>query len=256
MSLLGPPARGAICLLVVSSSIVVLSTAGGLGSDATSRSAAAYLSVDDDYGEEDESGDSSFSFPDPETSSASTGLVFGFYDDKCPDAEEMVSSMVRKLYHADPNVAAALVRLFFHDCFIHVRTSVLAAACLVSVNSMSTIERAGLRRLGAAGPRRRPEIGARRRPEPVASRPGRRRGHQTGSGEGVPRDRLLRGHPGAGRAGQPRAGGRAYLPSAHGPPRQRPELLLRRGRRWHPAAERHLRHDARRVRAPRAVHGA
>nr|ACF85842.1 unknown [Zea mays]ACF88328.1 unknown [Zea mays] len=31
----------------------------------------------------------------------------------------MVSSMVRKLYHADPNVAAALVRLFFHDCFIH-----------------------------------------------------------------------------------------------------------------------------------------
>nr|ACF86396.1 unknown [Zea mays] len=234
MSLLGPPARGAICLLVVSSSIVVLSTAGGLGSDATSRSAAAYLSVDDDYGEEDESGDSSFSFPDPETSSASTGLVFGFYDDKCPDAEEMVSSMVRKLYHADPNVAAALVRLFFHDCFIHVR----------------------LRRLGAAGPRRRPEIGARRRPEPVASRPGRRRGHQTGSGEGVPRDRLLRGHPGAGRAGQPRAGGRAYLPSAHGPPRQRPELLLRRGRRWHPAAERHLRHDARRVRAPRAVHGA
>uniref|UniRef100_A0A804MIQ2 Peroxidase n=1 Tax=Zea mays TaxID=4577 RepID=A0A804MIQ2_MAIZE len=119
MSLLGPPARGAICLLVVSSSIVVLSTAGGLGSDATSRSAAAYLSVDDDYGEEDESGDSSFSFPDPETSSASTGLVFGFYDDKCPDAEEMVSSMVRKLYHADPNVAAALVRLFFHDCFIH-----------------------------------------------------------------------------------------------------------------------------------------
>ncbi|XP_066346937.1 peroxidase 57-like isoform X2 [Miscanthus floridulus] len=111
---LGPVARGAICLLAAS--IIVISTVN-LRCDG-SRSADD-LSLDD-YGEDD-NGDSSSSFTfRPETSSP--GLVFfGFYDDKYPDAEEIISSTVRKLYHADPNVAAALVRLFFHDCFIHVR---------------------------------------------------------------------------------------------------------------------------------------
>ncbi|XP_066346974.1 peroxidase 57-like isoform X2 [Miscanthus floridulus] len=109
---LGPVARGAICLLAAS--IIVISTVN-LRCDG-SRSADD-LSLDD-YGEDD-NGDSSSSFTfRPETSSP--GLVFfGFYDDKYPDAEEIISSTVRKLYHADPNVAAALVRLFFHDCFIH-----------------------------------------------------------------------------------------------------------------------------------------
>jgi peroxidase len=104
---------------LLAASIVVLTTVG-LRSDAT-RSAAD-LSLDDDYGEEEDGGgdsSSSFSFTFPETSSP--GLVFGFYDETCPNAEEIVSSTVRTLYHADPNVAAALVRLFFHDCFIHVR---------------------------------------------------------------------------------------------------------------------------------------
>ncbi|KAF8677930.1 hypothetical protein HU200_046285 [Digitaria exilis] len=110
--MLGPLARRAICLLAVS---IVLHTVDLL-SDASSRSAAV-LSLDD-Y-EEDSGGNdsSSFSFTFPET--PPRGLVFGFYDETCPDAEELVSSTVRKLYHADPNVAAALVRLFFHDCFIH-----------------------------------------------------------------------------------------------------------------------------------------
>jgi peroxidase len=110
--MLGP--GGAICLLAAS---VVLCTAG-LRSDA-SRSAAA-ISFDDD---EDGGGDlsSSFSFTFPDT--GARGLAFGFYDEACPDAEEIVSSTVQRLYHADPNVAAALVRLFFHDCFIHVRSS-------------------------------------------------------------------------------------------------------------------------------------
>jgi hypothetical protein len=112
--------------------------------------------------------------------------------------------------------------------------------------------RAGLRRLGAPGPRRRPQVGAGRRPEPVAARLQRHRGDQADGGGGVPRDRLLCGHPGPRRAGQPRPGRRAYLPGAHRPPRQRRELLLRSGgRREHPGPERHLRHDARRVRAPR-----
>ena len=112
---LGPVARGAICLLAAS--IIVISTVN-LHCDG-SRSADD-LSLDD-YGEDDNGDSSSFSFTfRPEMSSP--GLVFGFYDDKCPDDEEIISSTVRKLYHADPNVAAALVRLFFHDCFVQVRT--------------------------------------------------------------------------------------------------------------------------------------
>ncbi|CAD6261397.1 unnamed protein product [Miscanthus lutarioriparius] len=109
---LGPVARGAICLLAAS--IIVISTVN-LCCDG-SRSADD-LSLDD-YGEDDNGDSSSFSFTF-RTETSSPGLVFGFYDDKCPDAEEIISSTVRKLYHADPNVAAALVRLFFHDCFIH-----------------------------------------------------------------------------------------------------------------------------------------
>uniref|UniRef100_J3L3F3 Peroxidase n=2 Tax=Oryza brachyantha TaxID=4533 RepID=J3L3F3_ORYBR len=61
-------------------------------------------------------GSSSFSFT-PQMQPR--GLVFGFYDETCPDAEAIVASTVRELYLADPNAAAAFVRLFFHDCFIH-----------------------------------------------------------------------------------------------------------------------------------------
>jgi hypothetical protein len=115
--MLGPLARGALFFLAVS---IVLCT-GVLRSDATRSAAVVSL---DDY-EEDSGGDSpSFSFTFPET--RPRGLVFGFYDETCPDAEEIVSSTVRRLYHADSNVAAALVRLFFHDCFIHVRPNKLA----------------------------------------------------------------------------------------------------------------------------------
>ncbi|CAO2183082.1 unnamed protein product [Urochloa humidicola] len=106
--MLGPLARGALCFLAVS---IVLCAVDLRRSDAT-------VSLDD-Y-EDDSGGDddpSFFSFTFPET--RPRGLVFGFYDETCPDAEDLVSSTVRRLYHADPNVAAALVRLFFHDCFIH-----------------------------------------------------------------------------------------------------------------------------------------
>ncbi|OEL38085.1 putative Peroxidase 48 [Dichanthelium oligosanthes] len=121
--MLGPLARGAIFLLAIS---IVLCTVDDLRSDATTS--AAVLSLDD-YEEDTGDDSSSFSFTFPET--RPRGLVFGFYDETCPDAEELVSSTVRKLYHADPNVAAALVRLFFHDCFIHVRTNKLRARLLI-----------------------------------------------------------------------------------------------------------------------------
>jgi peroxidase len=76
---------------------------------------------DDEDGGRDSDGSSSFSFSSPQATPDE--LVFGFYDGSCPDAEAIVASTVRELFAADSNVAAALVRLFFHDCFVHVRTN-------------------------------------------------------------------------------------------------------------------------------------
>ncbi|EMS47249.1 Putative Peroxidase 48 [Triticum urartu] len=108
------PLWGAICLLAVS---LVLCT-DKLCTDA--RPSAYALLVDDDDDEEDGGdGSSSFSFSSPQATPDE--LAFGFYDGTCPNAEAVVASTVRELFAGDPNVAAALVRLFFHDCFVHVR---------------------------------------------------------------------------------------------------------------------------------------
>ncbi|XP_073035618.1 peroxidase 60-like [Primulina eburnea] len=48
-------------------------------------------------------------------------LQVGFYDGKCADVdvEAAVGAVVASFYDSDPTVAAALLRLQFHDCFIH-----------------------------------------------------------------------------------------------------------------------------------------
>ncbi|XAR49419.1 Peroxidase [Bertholletia excelsa] len=45
-------------------------------------------------------------------------LRVGFYADKCPDAEPIVSSVVHDSFLSDPNIAPVLLRLHFHDCFV------------------------------------------------------------------------------------------------------------------------------------------
>ena len=112
------PAWGAICLLAV---LLILCTAN-LSTHA-GRSSYHPLDDDDDYEEDGGGGEgsSSFSFSSPQATPGE--LAFGFYDRTCPDAEGIVASTVRELFAADSNVAAALVRLFFHDCFVHVRTN-------------------------------------------------------------------------------------------------------------------------------------
>ncbi|KAJ4821653.1 Peroxidase [Rhynchospora pubera] len=41
-----------------------------------------------------------------------------FYDHTCPQAPAIVKSIVEKAYAKDPRMAASLLRLHFHDCFV------------------------------------------------------------------------------------------------------------------------------------------
>ncbi|CAN6243133.1 unnamed protein product [Urochloa humidicola] len=45
-------------------------------------------------------------------------LRMGFYDQSCPGVEKMVAAFVQEHVRRVPTVAAALLRLHFHDCFV------------------------------------------------------------------------------------------------------------------------------------------
>lgn len=45
-------------------------------------------------------------------------LQRGFYSSSCPDAESIVSQVVKEGTDSDPTLPAALLRLHFHDCFV------------------------------------------------------------------------------------------------------------------------------------------
>ena len=52
--------------------------------------------------------------------SAASGLYPGFYDKSCPSVFEIVKSGVESAVQKDPRMAASLLRLHFHDCFVNV----------------------------------------------------------------------------------------------------------------------------------------
>ncbi|KAK4423866.1 Peroxidase 39 [Sesamum alatum] len=42
----------------------------------------------------------------------------GFYAQSCPQAEKVATEIMKKHFSRDPTLAPAIVRLFFHDCFV------------------------------------------------------------------------------------------------------------------------------------------
>ncbi|OAY33515.1 peroxidase 27 [Manihot esculenta] len=48
----------------------------------------------------------------------SQGLQLGFYGQTCPNAEKTIHDMVQQFIDKDPTLAAPLLRMHFHDCFV------------------------------------------------------------------------------------------------------------------------------------------
>lgn len=46
-------------------------------------------------------------------------LEFNIYQNSCPDAESIIFSQVQNAISQDPRMAASLLRLHFHDCFVN-----------------------------------------------------------------------------------------------------------------------------------------
>lgn len=61
------------------------------------------------------------------------GLSMNYYIMKCPFAEGIIKNTVNKALQADPTLAAGLVRMHFHDCFVEVYIESYSYAALKSI---------------------------------------------------------------------------------------------------------------------------
>lgn len=56
--------------------------------------------------------------------SSSQNLVLDYYQESCPLLEEIVRYIVKTKVLRKPRVAAQLLRLHFHDCFVQVTSAI------------------------------------------------------------------------------------------------------------------------------------
>lgn len=48
-----------------------------------------------------------------------------YYDKTCPNVQRVVRSVMARNVAGQPGIAPAVLRLFFHDCFVNVRTLII-----------------------------------------------------------------------------------------------------------------------------------
>jgi peroxidase len=72
----------------------------------------------------------------------STGisLSFDMYFMTCPQAEDIVRSGVEQAVAADPRMAASLLRLHFHDCFVNVSAILFSTEMYANHHQTTTIK--------------------------------------------------------------------------------------------------------------------
>lgn len=63
-------------------------------------------------------------FPFARGGAGYSGLFPEFYQFSCPQANEIVMSVLEKAIAQDPRMAASLLRLHFHDCFVQVHARI------------------------------------------------------------------------------------------------------------------------------------
>ena len=107
-------ALSALLLLLVATSVA----ANGYGGGDAPAGANGYGGRDD--ASPGPKGDGGYQVPAYEK--AVDGLDAGFYHKSCPDMEGIVQRAVRKAVRDDYTLAASLIRLFFHDFAVRVRT--------------------------------------------------------------------------------------------------------------------------------------
>ncbi|CAO2037839.1 unnamed protein product [Urochloa humidicola] len=53
------------------------------------------------------------------STTATAALSTGYYDKRCPSLQPAVRAAMARAVSTDPNTGAAVIRLFFHDCFVN-----------------------------------------------------------------------------------------------------------------------------------------